>query len=75
MMSWQGDWSWGAWLAMTVTMLSFWALVIWVVTSLARSGSRDHRQDAGAILDERFARGEIDEEEYRHRRELIRSNR
>ncbi len=28
--------------------------------------------DAHRILDERFARGEIDEEEYRHRRQVLR---
>lgn len=58
------------------------ALVILGVIFLARylGGARDRRDfginggrsDAERILANRFARGEIDEEEYRKRRELIR---
>ena len=74
MMWWGGDWGWGAWLIMSLTMLAFWALVIWAVRSLARS-SDSGPDTAQAILAERFARGEIDENEYLRRRELIRSGR
>ncbi|GAA5162171.1 hypothetical protein GCM10023321_47360 [Pseudonocardia eucalypti] len=72
---------WG-WLGMGVGMTLFWALVILGVIFLARylGGARDRRDfginggrsDAERILANRFARGEIDEEEYRKRRELIR---
>lgn len=75
MMWWGGDWSWAAWLAMTVTMLGFWALVVWVIVSLVRGVGGERRSDADAILAERFARGEIDEEEFLRRRDLIRSGR
>ena len=74
MMWWGGDWGWGAWLIMTLMMLAFWALVIWAVLSVARS-SGSGRDSGEAILAERFARGEIDENEYRHRRDLIRTGR
>ena len=72
MMWWGGDWGWGAWLVMSLMMLAFWALVIWAFLSVAR-GSGSNRPDSGEdILADRFARGEIDEDEYRRRRELIR---
>ena len=74
MMGWGSDWSWGAWLAMTLTMFGFWALVLWLVTSLVR-GAGDRRGDADEVLAERFARGEIDEEEFRRRRDLLRTGR
>ena len=66
-----GDWGWGAFLAMTLMMVAFWALITWAVLSLTRGGER--RRDSESILDERFARGEIDDDEYRRRRESLRS--
>lgn len=78
MMWWNGNWSWAAWTAMTITMLGFWALVIWGVTALVRGtgGTANGRaHDAEEILAERFARGEIDEDEFRERSELLRSRR
>ncbi|MFP5326230.1 MAG: SHOCT domain-containing protein [Acidimicrobiia bacterium] len=60
---------------MTITMLGFWALVAWVITSLVRGVGDGRRSEADAILAERFARGEIEEEEYRRRRDLIRATR
>lgn len=77
MMWWPNGWGWGGWLIMTLTMLAFWGLVAWVIVTLVRQpGSRpgaDH--SAEEILAERFARGEIDEEEYRSRQHLLRSGR
>jgi putative membrane protein len=69
---------------MTVGMLLFWALLIFTVILLVRYlPGRDHRPpqppppppDEGAeqILAERFARGEIDEQEYRHRLAVLRN--
>jgi putative membrane protein len=78
MMWWQGGWSWAAWVAMTIMMLGFWALVIWAVTALVRGtgGTGTARaREAEEILAERFARGEIDENEFHDRRELLRSRR
>jgi putative membrane protein len=69
---------------MTVGMLLFWALLIFTVVLLVRYlPGGDHRPpqppppppDEGAeqILAERFARGEIDEQEYRHRLAVLRN--
>ena len=73
MMWWGGDWGWGAFFAMTVMMVAFWGLIIWAVLSLARGGERS--RDSESILAERFARGDIDDDEYRRRREVLRSSR
>jgi putative membrane protein len=77
-----GGWGWGAWLAMGFMMLVFWAIIAAVVIVAVRSwGYRSEGQSAGAtrsdddalrILDTRFARGEIDAEEYSSRRDLLR---
>lgn len=82
MMGWyDGGMGWFGWILMTVSMLAFWALVVYVVVALLRPG-RSGRLDqilpargreAMDILDERFARGEIDEAEYRARAEVLRS--
>ncbi|MGW2747420.1 SHOCT domain-containing protein [Streptomyces sp. NPDC001450] len=68
---------WG-WFAMSVGMVFFWALIITLGVLLYRasatpkgSGDRADTQPLGRtpeqLLAERFARGEIDEDEY-HRR-------
>jgi putative membrane protein len=79
MMWWpdQGGWGWGGWLAMTLTMLAFWGLVAWVVLNVVRQpgGRREPGPDAEEILAQRFARGEIDEDEFRQRREALRAHR
>jgi putative membrane protein len=47
-------------------------LVVWWLMDTPRTNSgAAPRKDARALLDERFARGEIDEDEYRRRREAI----
>lgn len=64
------DWSWnaGAWWWMTIAMVVFWGLVAWVVVTLARRPGPDRgSRTAEDVLAERYARGEIDDEEY-HRR-------
>jgi putative membrane protein len=79
MMFWYGA-HWAFWQAslMWVGMIVFWGLVIWAVYALittARKPSRDRDEDGGArrILDERLARGEIDEAEYQRLRDLLSS--
>lgn len=79
-----GGWGWGGWLVMALMMLAFWGLIAAVAVAVIRGGSwrqsplgpsPGERGDAAMqILDERFARGEIDAEEYRTRRELLRSH-
>ncbi|WP_030800571.1 SHOCT domain-containing protein [Streptomyces sp. NRRL S-337] len=84
MMFWHGHYgvsAWG-WLAMSVSMILLFALLILIVVLIVRALSRpgplhdghtDPRGSPGPgpgpeqILAERYARGEIDEEEY-HRR-------
>ena len=68
----------GDWTVMVVLMLVFLAvlvaLVVWAVQAL-RLDRRDEqpRSDrAQALLAERFARGEIDADEFSRRRELLR---
>jgi len=75
-MMWWNDSGW-SWLAMTISMLVFWALVAGVVTTLLRSNRASDTvdpvpNDPEHILKERFARGEIDVEEYERRREVLR---
>ncbi|MTE12493.1 SHOCT domain-containing protein [Nocardia aurantiaca] len=79
MMMWYGNGmsGWG-YALMTIGMLIFWALVIGGLVTLVRySGGAAPRGDAGArqtpqqILAERYARGEIDDEEYTRRLELL----
>jgi len=84
-MMWGWDWGWGAWLLMGVTMLLFWGLVVAAVVALVRylggtrpdgrAGNGHERPSAEEILAERFARGEIDADEYTRRRELLRAGR
>ncbi len=77
-----GGWGWGAWLLMAAMMVIFWGVVIAaLVTFLRYSGHRrneppsggDGRDQALRILDERFARGDIDADEYTRRRDLLRA--
>ena len=70
MMWWSDGWGWGAWLAMVAMMATFWALLIWAVLNVTRRGEAD--RDSESILAERFARGEIDDDEYCRRRDLLR---
>lgn len=83
MMGWYGNgaWGWGGWLVMTLTMVAFWGLVVWGLVAIFRGTARsDDRnvdgrtRDPKEILDERFARGEIDAEEYRARRDVLRTS-
>lgn len=77
MMDWgNGGWSAGDWVAMSTMMLLFWgvlvAVVVWVVRTVR--GDRDSTGSADradVLLAERFARGEIDGEEFTRSRELL----
>lgn len=79
-----GGWGWGAWLAVGFGMVVFWGVVIAGALALVhyiaggrRGGSSDTVDVSGAeqVLAERFARGEIDEAEYRRRSALLRGGR
>ena len=76
---------WGLWILMIVAMVVFWGALAWIIVTLVRhrgtpptsappaSGSLvpPPGGDALRILNERLARGDIDEEEYTRRRALI----
>jgi putative membrane protein len=70
---------WGSgqgWIWMVLTWAIVIGLVVWVVARLAPRNGTQGRHGAGEarrILDERFARGEIDDEEYRRRRRELES--
>ena len=78
-----GGWGPGAWIAMGLMMLAFWGLVAFLVVYVVRNLGHHHdeRTSAGVaapdqalrVLDERFARGEIDADEYTQRRDLLRA--
>ncbi len=81
MYGWGGD-SWGilGWIAMAVLMVLFWAGVTTVIVVLLRRPHsnqatidvRPPHHEAERILNERFARGEIDDTEYLARRTALR---
>ena len=76
---------WGLWVLMIVAMVIFWGALAWIIVTLVRhrgtpvgsnapapvSGPTPPGSDALRILDERLARGDIDEDEYTRRRTLI----
>ncbi|MGB8506332.1 SHOCT domain-containing protein [Mycobacterium sp.] len=78
-------WDWGGWIVITVVMVLFWAAVITAIVLAVRylAGGVGQRSQGGDrltrtpedVLAERFARGDIDEEEYRRRMLLLREHR
>jgi len=84
MMFWYGNGmsGWG-YVLMSISMVLFWALVIAGVIALVRYLGRSprHTHDLGTarpapeqVLAERFARGDLDDEEYRRRLETLRAD-
>ena len=76
-----GGWGWASWLFMAMMMVIFWGAVIVAVIAFVRYSGHGHepppagdgKDQALRILDERFARGDIDAEEYTQRRDLLRA--
>ncbi len=66
-----GDWGWGWMTLFWLFSVLIVALVAWAVWALARRGQGAAPSGAVAVLEERFARGDITEEEYRERREML----
>lgn len=82
MMGWNDNGGWGAgqWLTMGLMMVLFGGVVIALVAGLLRNArsargvgaaSRNPTQTALGVLEQRFARGEIDEEEFIQRRSAL----
>ena len=69
----------GGHVLMMLTMLAFWGLVVWGIVSLYRrnashaNSAMPSAQSAQTILNERLAKGEISEDEYRSRSEALKS--
>ncbi len=74
MMYWYGEHhmrAWG-WFLMWLLTLVFWGGLIAAGVVPVRSAiTRQPPDDPGRILDERLARGEIDADDYAHRRDLL----
>jgi putative membrane protein len=73
-MMWHNGWGAGNWLLMSFMMLLFWTLLVGFIIWAIRGHHAAPRQDADQarrILEERFARGEIDAEDYRTRRDHL----
>jgi putative membrane protein len=77
--SFGGGMSWGGWVAMAFAFVVFWGLVAALIVLLVRSAGHHHELALGPagsssalhILEERFARGEVDADEYARRRQLL----
>ncbi len=74
---WGASWMGGNWWIGWVTMLLCWGLaiagIVWLVRTLVAGGTGStERGRALAILEERFARGEISEDEFRRMRDELR---
>jgi putative membrane protein len=78
MMFWNGHGVSGwEWFAMSAGMILFWVLVITAAVLLFRALDRPRTSEGASaerLLAERFARGEIDEEEYRGRLAVLHSS-
>lgn len=72
-MMWGGDWTY--WWVGALMMILFWgavvALIVWAVRSSGGGSSSADRSSPRDILAERFARGEISEEEYAQRSRVL----
>jgi putative membrane protein len=73
MWGWNGGWG-------VFWMILSWVVIVAVVVLVVRAmgcswSSSVPPRNAREILDERFARGELSEEEYRERRRILEENR
>ncbi len=84
-----GGWGWGSWVVMIILMVLFWSAIAAVAVMFFRNWRGGYAppvpppppggpvetgpESALRVLEERFARGEIDAEEFTKRRDLLRS--
>jgi putative membrane protein len=77
---WDGAWGWGHMLFGPLMMVLFWGAVILLIVLAVRwlgggssggDATPTARKSAHDILQERFARGEIDREEFEQRERLL----
>lgn len=80
MMYWDGNMGGWGYVLMVISFVLFWGAIITAIVLFARSigpGNRSQNPASGAghaedLLAERFARGEIDEDEYTSRLNVLR---
>jgi putative membrane protein len=77
-MWWHGtEWSWWGWLAMGLSMVIFWVAVVVLVVLVLRAapfaGTARQGTRPEDVLAERYARGEIDDDEYERRSSRLRN--
>jgi putative membrane protein len=76
-MMWTGTWDgWAGGFVMFLGMLVFWGGLVWLIAYAIREFSRPRamrsdRASAIQVLEERFARGEIDRDEFEERRGVL----
>ena len=77
---WHDGWGWGHMFFGSLMMLLFWgALIILIIFAVRFMSGGPTRNDGGPaprkrafdILEERYARGEIDKEEFEERKQLL----
>lgn len=83
MMYWYGNgMTWWGYLLMAISMVVFWGAVVFGIVALVRYVGRGGQQGGSEpperrtpeqVLAERFARGEIDEDEYHWRLNALRT--
>jgi putative membrane protein len=79
-MTWHDGWDWGfgGFFLMVLLMALFWgaiiATAIWAIRQFRprEAGTTGTTSSALRILEDRFARGEIDADEFQRRREILR---
>ena len=75
MMYWNGDWNGWAWTVMLISMLAFWALLalgIWLAVRSSSTTLPERSRSAEETLRQRYAAGELDDEEFARRLEVLR---
>ncbi len=82
---WNGGWGSGRWVFMALMMVIFWSAIIAAVFAVVHYSHHRHHHHVGpqsagdvhdnalSVLAERFARGEIDADEFAMRRDLLRA--
>ena len=76
---WDWDWGWGHMLSGSLMMVLFWGAIIFMIVLVVRSLSGGTSGAAGLVtrkrpldvLQERFARGEIDKGEFDERKRVL----
>ena len=73
---WEGGWGGGPWWPVfPIFWLLIAGLVVWSIVRFRREGGGSGSRSADAVLADRFARGEINVDEYRERLKVLKDAR